>query len=59
MGKTNKEWHQAHRMPRNASDAQRMQWHIEHSQNCSCRPIPDGVRRLIEESESQSKEDQT
>jgi len=44
-GKTNKEWHEKHRMPKNATLAQRMAWHLEHAKNCSCRPIPDKLKQ--------------
>jgi hypothetical protein len=39
--KLNIEWHQAHRMAQNASLEQGIAWHLEHSKNCSCRPIPE------------------
>ncbi|WP_419701546.1 hypothetical protein [Mucilaginibacter sp. NFX135] len=39
--KFNKEWHQANLMPKNATFAQRVNWHLEHLKNCSCRPIPE------------------
>lgn len=38
--KLNKEWHQQNRMPKNPSLDQRIEWHLEHQKNCSCRPIP-------------------
>ena len=49
MGNINKEWHENHKMPKNASDEQRIAWHLEHSRNCTCRPIPDGVVKLMNE----------
>lgn len=39
--KFNKEWHRANPMPKNATFAQRVNWHLEHRKNCSCRPIPE------------------
>ena len=39
--KLNKEWHQKHRMPKNPTQDQRIEWHLKHEKNCSCRPIPD------------------
>jgi hypothetical protein len=36
-------------MPKNPTDDQRIQWHIEHAKNCSCRPIPQGVIKLMQE----------
>lgn len=41
--KLNKEWHLNHLMPKNATMDQRIQWHIEHAQNCQCRDIPEKV----------------
>lgn len=46
MGKTNKEWHDKHPMPKNPTFRQRVDWHIEHQKNCQCRPIP---AKLVEE----------
>ncbi|MBS3060982.1 MAG: hypothetical protein J4215_00190 [Candidatus Diapherotrites archaeon] len=43
----NKEWHQSHRMPSNPSLDQRMAWHQEHVQNCSCAPIPEKLKQEI------------
>ena len=37
--KINKEWHEQNRMPKNATIEQRIEWHLEHSKNCSCRKI--------------------
>ncbi|MBI2511100.1 MAG: hypothetical protein HYV96_03930 [Opitutae bacterium] len=36
----NREWHLAHRMPPRAPLDQRIVWHLEHRENCACRPIP-------------------
>jgi hypothetical protein len=47
MGKTNRLWHEANRMPRNASGDQRIVWHLAHAQACGCRPVPPGVIALI------------
>ncbi|MDF2188905.1 hypothetical protein [Paraflavitalea sp. CAU 1676] len=38
--KMNKAWHEKHPMPKNAGFEQRVKWHLEHQQHCSCRPIP-------------------
>lgn len=35
--KINKAWHEQHRMPKNATFEQRVEWHLEHLKNCSCR----------------------
>jgi len=37
--KINRGWHLAHIMPQNPSFEQRVEWHLEHQQNCGCRPI--------------------
>ena len=38
-GKINKEWHAAHKMPKDPTMDQRISWHLEHAQNCGCRKI--------------------
>ena len=45
--KLNKDWHLAHRMPKNATIAQRIAWHLEHQANCSCRDIPEKLKQEI------------
>lgn len=47
MGKINREWHEANKMPPKATDEQRIAWHKEHIQHCSCAPIPKGVLALM------------
>jgi hemerythrin-like domain-containing protein len=44
----NAAWHSAHRMPKNPTLDQRIEWHLEHEQNCSCRPMPQQLRAEIE-----------
>lgn len=36
----NSAWHKAHRMPKNATLQQRIEWHTAHQKVCACRPIP-------------------
>jgi hypothetical protein len=43
----NKEWHQANRMPKNATLEQRVEWHKAHAANCDCRR--DMPRSVVEE----------
>lgn len=43
----NKTWHAQHKMPKNATPAQRLAWHQEHQQQCGCRPIPKGLQPLL------------
>ena len=47
ISKLNKEWHLAHQMPKNATIEERIAWHLEHSKNCRCRPIPDKLKAAI------------
>lgn len=47
ISKLNKEWHLAHRMPKNATIEERIAWHIEHSKHCSCRPISHELKTAI------------
>lgn len=42
----NKEWHLKNRMPKNPTMEERIHWHIEHSKNCSCRPMD---KKILEE----------
>lgn len=39
----NRVWHDTHPMPKPASLAQRIEWHLAHAKHCGCRPIPAGV----------------
>jgi hypothetical protein len=39
----NRNWHEKNRMPKNPSLEDRVKWHVEHSENCSCRPIPEKI----------------
>ena len=47
MGTINKEWHEKNKMPTKANADQRIAWHLEHVKNCSCMPIPKGVKELM------------
>lgn len=40
----NESWHAAHRLPRNATHAERVQWHRAHQKACGCRPVPASLR---------------
>ena len=44
----NREWHQTHRMPRNAKLEERLDWHLAHAANCGCREMPPTIRRELE-----------
>jgi hypothetical protein len=45
----NRDWHLAHPMPKNPTEAQRIAWHVEHAANCTCRAIPDRLRARMRE----------
>ncbi|WDF55762.1 hypothetical protein [Mucilaginibacter sp. KACC 22063] len=45
--KINKGWHAANVMPKNATQDQRIIWHVAHQQNCGCRPIPEKLKAMI------------
>jgi len=45
----NKEWHLKNRMPKNPSQKERMEWHIEHSKNCDCRRPTEKLLAKIKE----------
>lgn len=49
MGKINKEWHLANKMPKNPTFEQRMEWHINHLKDCNCYPMSEKLKREIEE----------
>lgn len=44
----NREWHEAHRLPRNATLEERLNWHLMHAAACGCRPMPESIRRELE-----------
>ena len=49
MKKISVEWHERNVMPRNTTMEERIKWHLEHSENCGYRPIPEGVGAEIQE----------
>jgi hypothetical protein len=49
MGKINKEWHEAHPMPKTPSADQRVAWHLDHVAHCGCRRIPAGLLALMQQ----------
>ena len=48
----NQGWHDGHPMPRNATYEQRIEWHIEHEDECGCRPMPASIRQAIDDREN-------
>lgn len=47
--KINKVWHGQNRMPKNASDKERIQWHVDHARECGCRDIPPKIKTALAE----------
>lgn len=47
MGKINREWHVAHKMPKNANEDERIAWHLNHARNCGCRKIEGKLAELL------------
>ena len=47
MSRINREWHEQHRMPKNATEDERIAWHLDHARNCGCREISGGVAALL------------
>jgi len=44
----NKQWHDKHEMPQNASLQERLSWHTDHAKECGCRPMPEDIKKLLE-----------
>ena len=45
--KINKDWHLKNKMPKDPTLEERIKWHINHSKNCTCRGIPDNIKKEI------------
>jgi hypothetical protein len=45
----NREWHKQHKMPGTTTENERIEWHIEHTRNCSCRGFPEGLLPKLSE----------
>jgi len=43
----NKVWDLTNKMPKKATLDQRIKWHVGHSKNCSCRPMPEKIQEEI------------
>lgn len=37
--KINRVWHTNNKMPKNPTLDERIEWHLAHVKNCSCRPL--------------------
>lgn len=44
--KMNAEWHVKNKMPKNPTLDERIEWHLAHAQNCTCRPL---AGKILEE----------
>jgi hypothetical protein len=51
----NKAWHALHKMPKNATRAERIKWHAAHAENCACRKPPESLRREVERLRARKK----
>lgn len=40
-------WHEKHKMPKNATLAQKIVWHFNHQMNCGCRPVPKSLEKYF------------
>ena len=47
----NGEWHSKHRMPKNPTNEQRIEWHLAHGKVCKCCPMPRKLLYLIKKKE--------
>jgi hypothetical protein len=47
--KLNAAWHRTHRMPKNPTKEQRLEWHAAHAEACGCRPVPANLAAEIKE----------
>ncbi|HSB46581.1 MAG TPA: hypothetical protein VLD37_01100 [Candidatus Bilamarchaeum sp.] len=43
----NAEWHLKNKMPKNPTLEQRIKWHRGHAKNCSCRKMPESIKKLL------------
>jgi len=48
----NWQWHQEHKMPEGASDAERIEWHLQHREHCVCRAFPKGLLAKLNEEQT-------
>ncbi|MFV0358834.1 hypothetical protein [Tropicimonas sp.] len=48
MATINRIWHAKHPMPRNPTDRERLEWHLDHAAHCGCREIPKSILALME-----------
>ena len=46
--KLNRQWHSDHRLARDATLEERLDWHREHAEHCGCREMPASIRQELE-----------
>ncbi len=51
----NREWHLKNRMPKSASFDERVEWHLAHEKNCSCRPMPENLESKAKKGNGKKK----
>lgn len=51
----NAHWHARHPMPKPATVAQRLAWHVAHEKHCGCRPMPPALAATVSGGERASK----
>jgi hypothetical protein len=44
----NRAWHAEHRLPRDATLEERLDWHLAHAAACGCRDMPPSIRKELE-----------
>jgi hypothetical protein len=44
----NRAWHAEHRLARNATLEERLDWHLAHAAACGCRDMPASIRKELE-----------
>jgi hypothetical protein len=54
--KINAEWHQAHKMPKNPTPAERLEWHVAHAKACACRPMPASMLAALKSAAKKSND---
>ena len=45
----NKEWHAHNKMPKKATTKEKIQWHLAHEKNCTCRVMSQTLRKKMKE----------
>lgn len=48
----NAAWHMKNKMPKNPTIDERVEWHLTHSKNCTCRPLGGKILEEIKKRKS-------